>query len=774
MKKLDPKLRLLVRDLRQREEARSGLEARVAETPERVQVLVEFRGDFEELRTLGLEAPTVVEHPAEGYKIAAGSIPVARLEELAALDHVTVVEGPRRLRPELNYSLTDIRAASLHGGATPSKGRGVVIGVIDSGIDFRHGSFIKADNRTSRILALWDQRLQPQAGETGPPSNPGIGVEYLQARINQALQGTATVRSRDTNEVGHGTHVAGIAAGDGSPATCCHGGSTFVGVAPEADLIVVRLASGQVLGNSTNLVHALNYVFNHPAAAGKPIVINISLGDNLGAHDGTSLVERTIDALVTAAAGRVVVKSAGNEGDTKRHVKSSVPGRGAPADPPGTLDVAFNVEEDDDEDEELELWYPGGTHLDIRVAAPDGTTSAPVAPGGNLDFTANPGADANRQTVVHIESDTNQPHNNDNRIRITLFGPANGALVHGEWQLKLSNPGAAAVEFHCWIDRGEKTPTFVNPTTDATISIPGTAREVIAVANFAGRTGCCDCCPSEDIEPSSSRGPVRKNAAANPKPDIAAPGKDITSAKADPKAGCCDCCPDWCCCMYHDLTGTSMAAPHVTGAVALLLERDPTLTKAQILQHLRASARAAPAPADPNVWGAGKLDAQAALGRLPAPAPVARGLVAAEAFAPSPPPRPTGVAAPPGTAAWLQELKRRALSTPEGQICAAVVSRHFSEVRRLINSERKVATLWHRGEGPGLLRRVMASALDAEAPAPVASAEQKEYLTRFLEFVRQHGSPRLAADVARYGPRVVGFLELPAAGILGAGGAPES
>src|SRR5262249_32469490 len=147
LKKLDPQLRQIVR--RHREAVRP-------DASEYVWVGVEFRGELAELEAHGFSKLSCVAHPQEGYKIATGTVPVARLEELAAVDHVGVIEAPSAMRPVLNYSAKEIKALAVNGkkpgGAT---GRGVVVGIIDTGIEYRHGAFFDANGKT-RILSFWD------------------------------------------------------------------------------------------------------------------------------------------------------------------------------------------------------------------------------------------------------------------------------------------------------------------------------------------------------------------------------------------------------------------------------------------------------------------------------------------------------------------------------------------------------------------------------------------------------------------------------------------
>ena len=815
-KKLDPGLRSRLRSARSLNKTAAVPHDHIESTAsERVGIIVEFTGNLDDLTAIGFERHSLVQHPTKGYKIATGLIPLDRLDDLASIGHVVQVEGPRRMYRELNYSLPEIRATAVHTGTPSRKGDGIVVGIIDSGIDWRHGSFVKEDG-TSRILAIWDQLLPFRAGDTSGPN--GIGVVYVRDQITQALRNNpAAVRTRDLDASnkrdGHGTHVAGIAAGNGRPPTCCHITQTYVGVAPHADLIVVRYdyTDADEIGENQRLVEALDYIFTFLDSIDKPKVINISQGDNLGPHDGTSAVERAIDAHVEVGdflhIPHIVVKSAGNEGESNRHVHGTVPGL-------DNIDIEFKVPEGREFETFLDLWYDRGGELNLTVTAPGGANSGTVNHGtdhpptpASPPFIANPTATANRQSRVEIDGTINGEHNRDNNFRITIHDPVRGALPDGDWKLNLANPNFGDVTFHCWIERGINTPTFLPPksppdgkirsTVDSTLSIPGTAAQVIAVANHQSRTSCCDCWPSTGIESSSSRGPVARGAGTNRKPDIAAPGLEITSAKADAanlRGNCCSCCPDACCCLYEDLTGTSMAAPHVTGAIALLLEENPRLTRADIVRHLQATARDRPAGGWDTTWGGGKLNIEAAIAAVRAEAGGGGGGGGGPHMLP--PVDLTGVAFSGRRASdysplrsspisgftrdrldesepasqrfppWFRIIRAKLRTLPEGEQVAAVISRHFSEVRRLINSNRRIAAMWHRATGPILLRRVMQGAIDPDVEVSIAGETQRQYLDRFFDQLVRYGSKRLRERIERYRSTVLAMIETPLAAMV--------
>ena len=300
--------------------------------PETADLAAIFTGDIADLEAAGFVPRTVKRHPTKDLTVATGSIAVARLPELEDVEHLLTTEASRPMRSELNRSVSEINADDVHESPAHLKGAGVVVGVIDGGFDIHHQNFRKPDG-TTRILAIWDQTIDPSDTDAQPgernPTNFTFGVEYDEARINAALttdRRLVRTNDKEDDEVsGHGTHVLGIAAGDGSQAGNCRGTFVFVGVAPEAEIILVRLSAANFeLGASTNLSDAFEFIWRHPRAAGKPVVVNLSQGDNMGAHDGTSAVEASIEIETLIVPGHVVVKSAGNAGDDHQHAEGTV------------------------------------------------------------------------------------------------------------------------------------------------------------------------------------------------------------------------------------------------------------------------------------------------------------------------------------------------------------------------------------------------------------------------------------------------------------------
>ncbi len=551
-----------------------------------VRVLVRYVGDPVALEQAGLAVQTIA------GDVVTGTIALDDVKTLASLPDVEVVEAARSMQVELDLALVESRADLVHVGPPGRRGSGVVVGICDSGCDFTHPSFRRTDG-TSRILFLWDQSLTPLATE-GSPAGFGFGVEYTNVQINAALASAtpfASVRHRDPG--GHGTHVTGIAAGDGSAPGQGRPGGTFVGVAPEADIIVVANASNgaEGLGTSASTLDAVNYIFQRAESLAKPCVINMSLGDNLGPHDGTSLLERGLNNLL-GGAGRAFVKSAGNAGNQGIHASGAV-ASGA------TVDVQFNQPAGDTTANQIDVWYRGGDTFRVAVVDPLGNVAGPVNVGA-VATTVLPGG--NR---VRIDHRNNDPFNGDRRAFLTFTPGAPGTMRAGNWSVRLigvASPLGGA--FDAWIQRGQVVPRFLAPheSSARTISTPGTAAEVITAGNYITRGAGVG-----SLASSSSRGPTRDGRAA---PTLAAPGSLIMSADGENSSGD----------PYRLDGGTSMAAPHVVGTIALMLQKNRNRTQAQIKACLESSARSdVQTGAVPNTaWGAGKLDAKAAVDCVPA------------------------------------------------------------------------------------------------------------------------------------------------------------
>jgi endonuclease G len=423
------------------------------------------------------------------------------------------------------------------------------VGIIDTGIDVLHEAF-QDGNGTSRIIGVWNQR-----DNTGPSPHSvdatiftqDYGTLYVAADIEGFISNPNTTPGSLRDPSAHGTHVASIAAGRAL------GAQLADGLAPDASLIVVIPDSRTEPGNPPSLGYSVTHIdalhFLKSAANGNnavsstalPIAVNVSLGMNAGAHDGLSMVEAAFDSVTNSGRdpGYVIVKSAGNER-----------GRGGHARVRATEGGFINIEWDSSGfrfQDYIEVWYRERDELSFELIDPAGNTSAVV--------------DENQEQVVatlggnqcRLNLTTLHPDNGDNLLSITIL-PQTDSIQTGRWKLRIKGislrSGTGFVD--AWVERDSaRAVRFVPDDPNMTLSIPGTAHTVIAV-------GASDSKIPFSLTDNSSFGLTRDNRA---KPDIVAPGAGIVAALAndnDHQASIAN-------------TGTSMAAPHVTGALALVM-----------------------------------------------------------------------------------------------------------------------------------------------------------------------------------------------------------
>ncbi len=517
-----------------------------------------------------------------------GLAEVGRLEELAAHPAVAFVEASRPVWPVLDVSVPEVRADLAWSPPRETTGEGVVVGVVDSGIDITHPDF-RVDRtgdghlEGSRVLALWDQ------GQPADGSAARYGFHYGRVYTQDDLEGaiaTGQPPSRDDIQAheGHGTHVAGIAGGGGAAGR--------PGVAPDADLVVVKSAF-----YTNDVVDGVAFAFRVAEDAGLPAVVNLSLGGHSGPHDGTSNFERAIDALVSGP-GLAVVVAAGNEGDNRIHVGADVH-----SSTTWHLQVRASVAA-------AELWHDGEASFTVTVTAPTAET-----------ITAHPGMDVFLPTPagnVWLENPAwPDARNDDKLVHLEVRQADRGS----EWKITFEP-----------LDGGGRVDGWVTDTTAgsfregdsySTISEPGNARRVITVGSYTAKASWDSLDgpqTANDYSPGtlsyfSSRGPTRDG---RPKPELTAPGAWIAAPRsADVSTPRWLQPPDG---PYRMKAGTSMAAPHVSGAVALLFSLESGLDWRDLSAYLTESARVdqyTGAQPDRRSWGAGKLDVAAAVALLP-------------------------------------------------------------------------------------------------------------------------------------------------------------
>lgn len=533
--------------------------------------------------------------------VVSTTVSLDRLESLAGLSDIVYVEGATRYRPALDRSVPDTRANQLRrrgldGTFSGLTGKGVVVGIIDSGLDWRHPDFRRPDGST-RIKFLWDpsdRSFEESSGLVGsPPPLGGKGTVYTEGQINEALNGRGEVRMRD--ECGHGTHVTGVAAGNGAGGKLELPAGTFVGMAPEADIVAVRIfgPTCESLEADIDLVQALQFIDQKAAELGHPYVINLSLGTQVGPHDGTSLEELAIDNLVgPGRPGKAVVISAGNDGGWPVHATASF---GPPGSP--NQSVTIKASQFGSKASIFDFWFDGRDTFTVVV---EGGGLAPE--------------DISDQIMLN-------PLNGSKRL---LFMTDRKPF----FTITISGQAVVSGRVDGWINGDAIFSDHVDLTS--LVSIPGTARRAVTVGahvtknqwtDILGRTWSLITNSSiGDLASFSSPGPTRD---ARIKPELTAPGRVIGSAlteDAHPDApGNTSIFPDQSFVLrdgVHAISeGTSFSAPHVSGAVALLFQKnsrlDADLARGILTSSTRTDLFTGQVPN--STWGFGKLDAASAV-----------------------------------------------------------------------------------------------------------------------------------------------------------------
>lgn len=538
-------------------------------------LLIDYSGDLALLEPFKNNPVTIINSVAAVVNIPAGQFTnniimefgYAAIPSLLGQVSSTGLEssGILRLRNIPNFNLI---------------GQGVLIAIIDSGVDYTNPIFQNAD-KTTRIVSIWDQTIQSATPSSGVP----FGTVYSRDQINQALQSEdpyQIVPSRDEN--GHGTMVAGIAGGNAVPE------SNFAGVATGAEFIVVKLKQAKkILRNfffipdnavcyqETDMLFGLQYVLNTALALNSPMVICVSISTSQSSHDGRGLTSSFLSTVATRI-GTGVVVAAGNEGNARRHYF-------------GTVDqtTRFNTVElnvgENEKGFSMELWGQSPSIFTVDILSPSGEYIPRIAVTRNetreISFVFEP-------TIIYIDNRIVESESGDQLILMRFSNPTPGI-----WRLRVYERGDLNLGFHIWLPMSgfiSDNTFFIRSDPYTTILAFGNALVPVTVTAYN------DADDSLFIE--ASRGYTRIGVV---KPNVAAPGVDITGPTLDKG--------------FTGFTGTSVAAAHTTGVVAMLLEWGITkqnllgMSTIEINKLIMRGARRTVGVEYPNRdWGFGILD----------------------------------------------------------------------------------------------------------------------------------------------------------------------
>lgn len=587
--KIENLLNLSLNSTREERERSSVLETGYSSQEDTWEVIIKFSGEFQELlqKFLQIRGQELL------YQYALLIVPESMVDIVAADMQVAYMEKPKRLffaernvfcnptkdsdqiknrfvnRVEENMVLSSTQFSD-------DTGKGVIIAIIDSGIDYAHPDFCNSDGST-RILELWDQTLNRV---------------YMQVEINAALQAPTEqqryelVPSRDIS--GHGTHVTGIAAGNGRAS-----GGRYVGVAPESSLLIVKLGVAKTNGfpRTTELMAAVDYVLRRAEQYQMPVAVNLSFGNNYGGHDGRSLLETYLNE-VSSYWKNVIIAGTGNEGTSRIHTSgrfsmqnetsvflkqkgttstaSEVKSEAIPATinntVPQDIQLAVGAYETGFS---LQIWKSYADDMRVTVIHPNGISSSEIRLEQGIQRIYLEG------TELLVYYGTPLPYTVSQEVFLDFI--SSGAYVDsGVWIIRLTPGRIVEGSYDMWLpwQGGLSEGTgFLYPTEETTLTIPSTADKVISVAAYDSRY--------QTLADFSGRGYTRNRTEI--KPDVAAPGVDIIAAA--PGGG------------YDTRTGTSMAAPYVTGLAARKMQRgivqgeDPYLYGEKIKAQFHREAR---------------------------------------------------------------------------------------------------------------------------------------------------------------------------------------
>ncbi len=578
------------------------------------------QGSLSEIREL-TELHSGIYRYAVG-NIATVRIPVSAIPAFAASQQISRIESPFNHYATMNDSMrSSVRVNDVQNGLAPLpqgfNGTGIAIGIIDTGVDLTHPDLQDSSGNT-RVKYLWDQR-KPLAANT--PAAYGYGQEWDNTAIDAGL-----AISDDVQGFGHGTHVTGIAAGDGSAI------NKNKGIAPEADIIEVAFDFNNL--TSPTYIDAVDYIFNKAQVLGKPCVINASLGDYYGSHDGLDLQSQMINTLLNQQSGRAMVAAAGNAGNIPFHLGYNV-----------TNDTSFTWIRHNPAFPYtyLQLW--GDTSdfdgIDFSLGADVNTTSASFR--GNLVF---------RDIFYNLgipKSDTLFSTSGNRLAVVQSYGSLQGSAYLLEfiiipdsntysWRLMTTGSGRFAL---CKFYDGTGQPGYVNSALPAAAVVPEIVYyklpylnstivsgfqcldNVITVGNYGNRNTYIDVNGTPYTDPNVTPGQIAANSSHGPtrdgriKPDISAPGGIMlscgqlslmaiwltqpTNAVKIAQGG------------FHIRDGgTSSSSPVIAGIAALYLQQNPTASAMQVRNAIINCAvqDVFTGTALPNnTWGYGKTDA---------------------------------------------------------------------------------------------------------------------------------------------------------------------
>lgn len=528
------------------------------------EVIVRYSQDIEFLKEYNIKITYLISN----YAIL--EVPDKFIRRLSEFREIIYVEMPKSLYLTVNngrrvscISQVQTNDFSITGGLY---GENVICACIDSGVDIFNNAFRNSDG-TTRILELWDQNI-----DGNPPEGYSLGTLFTRDDINEALmrENNSSVKSFPSIDVsGHGTHVLGIMAGN-----FAENRNDSIGIATKSPLLVVKLNTSINNGfpRTTEMMLALNYVYQTAVKYGMPVSVNISFGNSYGSHDGTSLLETFIDDLSNLWKMCICIGT-GNEGASAghymHHFKNNEEKRAEFT--VGNYETSINVQ----------LWKTYEDEFEFNLIPPGDTNSIKIQ---NIGESTNIKVGNDRILIYYGEP---SPYSQFQEIYIQIIPDSISAyyITSGIWSINIEALKVVSGRIDMWLPDSaalNSDTRFITPTPDTTLTIPSTSRSAISVGGYNSLTS--------SYADFSGRGYTRLIESI--KPEIVAPAVNISSAAVG--GG------------LTEKSGTSMACPFVSGSAALLMEwgivrgNDPYLYGDKVKAYLIKGAKGLPGEPIPS------------------------------------------------------------------------------------------------------------------------------------------------------------------------------
>lgn len=475
-------------------------------------------------------------------------LPESLIDTIVSEEIITYMEKPKQLFFEVTEGKRASCITTLQTRTPELTGRGTLVGVIDSGIDYAHPDF-RLPNGESRIVALWDQTIpansvtnvfssgsSTSASSTLPsPDGYPLGTLFSRDIINEALRMNSVQEqfsicpSRDTS--GHGTHVTGIAAGNGRASE-----GVYRGVAYEANLLIVKLGrpGPNSFPSTSLLMMGIDFCIRESIRRRQPLALNLSFGNTYGSHSGSSLLETYLDSVSELGLVSIIVGS-GNEGASSGHI-------GGYLSQNQTEVIEFSIS-DFTTQLNIQLWKNYWDEFTITLTPPNGTSITLPSEPGSWRYSFG-------ETEVYSYNGEPTPYTPFQEVYLD-FLPADTYLTAGVWTIRLIPQNLRNGQWDMWMPSSairNVATAFLLPNPYTTLTIPSTSARAITVGAYDSR--------QNTYASFSGRGFTWNNQLV--KPDLVAPGVDIISCSPGGR--------------YESRTGTSMATPFVTGTASLLMQ----------------------------------------------------------------------------------------------------------------------------------------------------------------------------------------------------------